>query len=769
MSSANERVTFPVNGMTCAACQSFVQKTLAAQPGVVTANVNLILNNATVDYQPGATSPQSLVAAVNAIGYDAALETQVELDTSLEQKYLSLRAKSAATLLAGAVAMLLSMPLMNTATHQHGDPILAWTMTYLDPNLRRALPWLYNLPATILSYTLLLLTVTIMLWSGRQFYIKAWAALLHRTADMNSLIALGTGAAFLFSALATMHPAFFTRHQLTPDVYYEAVIFILGLVLAGNAMEARAKRNTASALQRLADLQPQTARVLRGDQEVDTPLEQLQIGDILSIKPGERIPADGIILQGQSSVDESMLTGESLPAEKQPGDPVIGATINQFGAIAVRVTTLGAASTLARIVTLLRDAQSSRAPIQALADRISAIFVPIVLAIAVLTFLIWQFLAAEPNIVRSLTCAVTVLIIACPCAMGLAVPTAVMVATGRAAQNGILIKGGEALQRLAAIDTIFLDKTGTLTHGRPSVTDTIPLAPFTPAQLLQNAAAVERYSEHPLANAIVQAANTTASPAAQHFKAHPGLGATATVGDLDVFIGNSKFLQGQGIDTTPLADTAQGLATAGKTPLYVAIDSQLAGVLAVADTLKPTSRPAIQSLRQQGLDVHMLTGDNAVTAKAIAALVGIEHVHAALLPAEKLDTIKSFQAKQRSVAMVGDGVNDAPALAQADVGIAMASGADIALDAGDITLMRSNPQSIPTAIHIARAAMNIMRQNLFWAFLYNVIGIPIAAGALYPLNGMLLSPILASAAMAFSSVSVLANSLRLRHLPIQSQ
>jgi Cu+-exporting ATPase len=558
-------------------------------------------------------------------------------------------------------------------------------------------------------------------------------------------------------------------HGVAPDVYYEAVIFIIALVLVGNTLEARAKGQTASALRKLVQLQPKTARVLRDGAEMDVPIEQIRSGDVVLIRPGERIAVDGEVISGASSVDESMLTGESLPVDKAPGARVIGGTVNKSGALQVRATNLGAASTLEQIVRLLRDAQGSRAPIQRLADRISGVFVPVVVALAMTTFVLWIVLAPGAPIMRAFAAAVTVLIIACPCAMGLAVPTAVMVATGRGAAAGILIKGGEPLQRLETIDTVVLDKTGTITEGKPAVTDVIvpPNAlGLSRDQVLMLAGSLERYSEHPLATAVVDCVQGAGLPLkdATQFEARAGHGAVGRVGSLEIAIGNALLVETIGLAIDRLQEDAQRLAREGKTPLYIAIDRTLVGIIAVADRVKPTSPQAIRLLREQGLRVVMLTGDNALTANAIAEQVKVDGVIAGVLPDGKLDEIKRLQFDGRVVAMVGDGVNDAPALAQADVGIAMATGADVAMDAGDVTLMRSDLLGVAQAIHLSRSTMRVMRQNLFWAFVYNAIGIPVAAGILYPALGIQLSPVLASAAMALSSVSVVSNSLRLRRL-----
>jgi len=685
--------------------------------------------------------------------------------------------KSAVSLVAGVIAMILSMPLMgmtgSVGMAHMKDPLMSWSMRVIDPPLRRALPWMYLLSDDAIRWTLFALATLIVCWAGRHFYVKAWSALMHRTADMNALVALGTGAAYLYSAASTIAPSFFLRHGIAPDVYFEAAILIIALVLLGNTLESRAKGRTSLALRKLVQLQPKTARVLRNDREQDLPLEEIRHNDLILVRPGERIPTDGEVVSGRSSIDESMLTGESLPVEKTASDRVMGGTINQRGSLQYRATSLGATSTLAQIVRLLREAQGSRAPIQHIADRISAIFVPSVLVIAIVTFFAWHILAPGAGVMQAFAAAVTVLVIACPCAMGLAVPTAVMVATGRGASLGLLIKGGEALQQLEKIDTIVLDKTGTITTGRPQVTN-LMLAPqqnnntHAEEHMVRIAAALERASEHPLAEAVVNYARerNLDLPQAESFESHSGLGVVGIVEGNATLIGNPALLKSYSVAVEPLQAQADRLAEEGKTPLWIAINGELAGILAVADTVKPTSLKAIQQLHREHLRVVMLTGDNERTARAIAREIGIDEVIAGVLPSGKVDAIKRLQAERRIVAMVGDGVNDAPALAQANIGITMATGSDIAMDAGDVTLMRSDLTGVAAAIALSRGTMRVMRQNLFWAFIYNVIGIPLAAGALYPVFGLLLSPIIASAAMALSSVSVVTNSLRLHRLKL---
>lgn len=786
-----ERVTIPVTGMTCAACQSFIQRTLTGEAGVQDASVNLMLHNATITFDASLTSTAGLVETIRGTGYGAELpvldqsilEEQEKHDEDQLLEYKQLRLKAIVGLAAGIVAMILAMPLMSMTSaggmERMKDPLMSWSMRVLDPALRQALPWMYSISSDAIRWFLFALSAFIIAWAGRRFYVKAWSALLHKTADMNTLVALGTGTAFLYSAATTIVPGFFIAHGIAPDTYFEAGILIIGLVLTGNTLESGAKGQTAVALRKLVQMQPKTARVLRDGAEYDLPLESIHRDDLILVRPGERIPTDGVLVSGKSSVDESMLTGESLPVEKVASDRVMGGTLNQTGSFQYHATSLGADSTLAQIVRLLREAQGSRAPIQRLADRVSAIFVPTVLGIAIITFFAWHFFAPGLGIMQGFAAAVTVLVIACPCAMGLAVPTAVMVATGRGASFGLLIKGGEALQKLEKIDTVVLDKTGTITAGRPEVTDFL-LAPESSMDVIGNnqnspqdrvlriAAAMERVSEHPLAAAVVRYAQQRGLdlPQPENFQSQTGYGVFGIVeGNLTV-IGNAAWMANNSISTQPLAAAAEQLAEDGKTPLWIAINGSLAGVIAVADTIKPTSIQAIRQFHAEGLRVVMLTGDNERTARAIARQVGVDDVIAGVLPAGKVDAIKNLQAEHRNVAMVGDGVNDAPALAQAAVGITMASGSDVAMEAGDVTLMRSELTGVAAAIALSRGTMRVIRQNLFWAFIYNVIGIPLAAGVLYPVFGLLLSPVIASAAMALSSFSVVTNSLRLRGLKL---
>ena len=754
----SERVVIPVSGMTCASCQSHVQRALSKSAGVQDAAVNLMLANATVTFDPDTTTPSALVSTIEGTGYGAelpvagrsAFEEQTARDAATREEFLGLRRRAIVSGIAGGVAM--------------GVPMLAMGAAWL--------PW-----------ALLVLTLAVMLWAGRHFYVSAWAAFRHHAANMDTLVAVGTGAAFLFSVLATVDPGLFLAHGLSPDLYFEPVIIIIALILTGNAFEARARRQTSTALRALVELQPRTARVERAGAEADVPVESVRAEEVVIIRPGERVPVDGEVLSGESAIDESMLTGESAPVAKRTGDRVIGGTINRTGALRYRATTLGADSVLAQIVKLMRDAQGSRAPIQALADRVSAVFVPTVVALSMLTFVVW-FLAvhlggasAATAGVRAFASAVTVLIIACPCAMGLAVPTAVMVATGKGAQLGILIKGGEALQRAGDVSLVLVDKTGTVTEGRPTVTDFVSAsAPGAdtalgdPAhdELLRLVASLETRSEHPVADAIHRYATerglSLTAPAMA--ESHAGQGITGTVDGSALAVGNAAMMRVAGAEVQPLQAVADRFGAEGKTAMFVARGGMLAGVLAVADPIREGSRDAIARLRAMRLEVVMLTGDTEGTARAVAASAGIDRVVAGVLPEGKVAEVRRMQAEGRVVAMVGDGVNDAAALAAADVGIAIGTGTDVAVEAADIALMRGDLAGVANAIELSRRTMRTMKQNLGWAFGYNLVGIPVAAGVLYPLFGLLLTPVIASAAMAFSSVSVVTNSLRLRQARI---
>jgi Cu+-exporting ATPase len=761
-----ESCSIPVTGMTCAACSARVQRTLEKTPGVSSAAVNLMTGTATVDFDPGAVSPERLVEAIRDTGYgaelpapDAPVETQLEAqDAARAEEVAEVRRKFWVTALLALLTMVVSIPLASLEPSPIADPLMQ-VMMPLEHALARVMPWMSGVSADARRWILLGLTLPVVLWSGRHFYTRAWAAFRHRSADMNTLIAVGTGAAFVFSVFMTVAAGWVRAHGLVPQVYYEAVVWIVALVLLGNLLEARAKGRTSSAIRRLIGLRPDTARVIRNGVELELPTAEVRVGDEVIVRPGERIPVDGVVLEGTSTVDESMLTGEPVPVLKEPGCEVVGATINRNGALRIRATRVGRDTVLSQIIRLVREAQGSKAPIQRLADRISAVFVPIVLSIAIATFVLWYDLGPEPRYLHALVSAVTVLIIACPCAMGLATPTAVMVATGRGAELGVLIKGGEALQRAGEVRTVVLDKTGTITEGRPAVTH---------AELDDEAfrltASVERLSEHPLAEAIVEAARARglAPEDPERFGAEPGKGVIGRVAGREVLVGNRALMAERGVDVAALEARAVALAEEGATPVFVAIDGRSAGLLAVADPIKPTSRTAIQRLKAMGLELIMLTGDDRRTAESVARQVGIARVVAEVLPDRKLAEVKRIQQEGKVVAMVGDGLNDAPALAAADVGIAIGTGTDVAMETAAVTLMRGDLTGVPQAIALSRRTMRVIKQNLFWAFVYNVIGIPVAAGVLYPAFGILLTPAMAAAAMAVSSVCVVTNSLRLR-------
>ncbi len=786
--------------MTCAACQANVQRVLTRTPGVADASVNLMTGQARVIFDPGVVALPQLIDRVTTIGYGAqlppaeqtAIAAQQDRDALQDEEYRQTRLRAIVAGALGVLAMVLSMPLMELApalaaslaaesgagglghaaaghAGTTADPFMQWTMQRMTPALRAMVPWLYQLSWTTLTWTLLAITAVVVAWAGRQFYTHGLRALWHGVPDMNTLVAVGTGAAFLYSLVVTLWPGWLVAAGLTPDVYYEAVVLIIALVLVGRTLEARARGQSAAAIRGLVALQPAVVHRVAGTATVDVPVEQVRSGDRLLVRPGERVPVDGEVISGTTSVDESMLTGESMPVTRTAGERVTGGTLNRTGAIEMQATTVGPDGTLAQIVRFMRDAQASRAPIQQLADRVSAVFVPTVMTISAVTFVAWWLLGGDGAAVRGLAAAVAVLIIACPCAMGLAVPTAVMVATGRGGELGILVKGGEALQRAGEVSTVVLDKTGTLTEGRPQVTAVEAAEGVPTLDLLRDAGAVERLSAHPLAETVVAHAEGQGItlPPAIDFVSEAGRGVAARVDGRPVVVGTADWLRLQAVDVSPAwADRAVALAASGQTPVFVGVSGQVAGLLGLSDPLRATSREAVDTLRADGLDVVMLTGDRRATAEAIARQAGIDRVVAEVLPGDKAAEIRRLQAGGAVVAMVGDGINDAPALAQADVGVAVGGGADVALDAADIALMRSDLRALGVAIRLSRLTMRTMRQNLFWAFAYNVVGIPVAAGALYPRWGILLSPVVASAAMALSSFSVVSNSLRLRRVDV---
>lgn len=783
-----EETELHVEGLDMAAGGGPVERQLMALAGIVRASANVATSTVRVEYLPESVTAEDLADAIGRAGYRLAqpidVADPVERERiAREREYRTLLRRFAVAAVIGVISMVLSMPLMMLESGSASIDLLDRLMMPLTHGILNVFPLLGELSAGTLRWTLLVLTIPVIAWSGRPFFRGAWSGALHGTTDMNTLIALGTGAAFLYSAVATIAPSVFTSAGLPPEVYYEAVSMIIALILLGKVLEARAKGRTSAAIRALMGLQPKTARVLADGEERDVDIAALQVGDIVVVRPGEKIAVDGVVESGHSAVDESMLTGESLPVEKGPGDEVVGGTINGSGSLRFRATRVGRDTALAQIVRLVQQAQGSRAPIQRLADRVAGVFVPVVIAIAALAFVVWLLFGPDPSFVFATVSFVTVLIIACPCALGLATPTAVMVGTGGAAERGILFRNAESLETARDIGVVVLDKTGTITEGRPALVGGAVLASGdgsaavveigrdrsagSVAEVLQLAGSAERDSEHPLGAAIAEAARSAGLELREpeSFLSHGGRGIQAVVDGHGIAIGNRALMEEWAVDCSALEQTAQAWAGRGATPVFVAVDGHARGVLAIADPVKPTSRAAVAKLRELGIDVWMLTGDNEVTARAVARDVGIENVIADVLPQDKARTVKRLQKETgRRVAMVGDGVNDAPALAQADVGFAIGSGTDVALEASDVTLVGGDPATVATALEISRRTMRVIRQNLFWAFIYNVIGIPIAAGVLYPVSGVLLSPVIASAAMAFSSVSVVSNSLRLRRL-----
>ena len=759
-----ETNTLKLQGMSCASCARSVEDAIRSVPGVAEVSVNFGAEQASIQYDAKRTNLGQIQQAIVDAGYASRSlqdskfitdESETEKTARLRE-FRHLRNKVIVAGTIGAVLVIGSLPMM-----------LGLPLPFIPM-------WLHN------PWLQLIVSTPILLWAGREFFINAWKALKRHTATMDTLVALGTGSAYLYSIVATFFPNFFIAQGLNPDVYYEPANVIIALILLGRLFEMRARGQTSEAIRSLIGLQARDARIVRNGQELEVPIQDVQIGDVVIVRPGEKIPVDGEIVEGSSQVDESMVTGESVSTKKQPGDEVIGATINKTGSFRFRATRIGKDTVLAQIVQLVQQAQGSKAPIQRLADQVTGWFVPVVMAIAITTFVIWFTIMG--NVTLAIVTTIGVLIIACPCALGLATPTSVMVGTGKGAENGILIKGAESLELAHQIKTIVLDKTGTLTQGKPTVTDFLTtVGSANELKLLQLAASVERNSEHPLAEAVVRYAQVqeVTLKDAQNFEAIAGSGVQGIVSNRLIQIGTQRWLQELGIQTQPLQSDKGRLESLGKTVVLIAVDAELQGLMAISDALKPSSVQAVRSLQRLGLEVVMLTGDNQQTADAIAQEVGISNVIAEVRPEQKAAVIADLQSgklghsttqiksrqqtRSKIVAMVGDGINDAPALAQADVGIAIGTGTDVAIAASDITLISGDLQSIVTAIQLSRATIRNIRQNLFFAFVYNMIGIPIAAGVLFPIFGWLLNPIIAGGAMAFSSVSVLTNALRLRN------
>ncbi len=734
-----ERLTIPISGMHCASCVATIERVLQQIEGVVEVHVNMATEQATVTYLPTQTEPAALRQAIRSAGYEPHSTAN---DTAVGQ---SAEAHKAAELRV-------------LTRHVIASAILSFFIFMGSMASGLAPLWLQH------PYVLLLLATPVQFWFGWPFYQGFWAAFKHRTADMNTLVAIGTSAAYGYSLAATLIPHTFERLGMGSHVYFDTAAMIITLILLGRFLEARARGKTSAAMRQLMGLRAITARVIRDDTEVEVPVDTVQIGDLIRVRPGDKVPVDGTLVDGYGVLNEAMLTGESLPVDKGPGENVFGATLNSTGSFIMRATRVGQGTMLSQIIRMVEAAQGSKAPIQRLADVVASWFVPIVLGLAVLTFLIWALFGPPPVLTFALLNFVAVLIIACPCALGLATPTAIMVGTGKGAEHGVLFKNSASLEIAHRLDAIILDKTGTLTRGQPVVTDILPHHGYRETDMLRLAASAEQGSEHPLAQALVEAAHKQGLRCSdvQDFKVMPGHGIRATVDAHTVWVGNHTLMEMAEVALDKLDETGTRLADAGKTPIFIAIDGCDAGVIALADTLKPHAKEAVASLRDLGLDVLMLTGDHRRTAGAIADQLGIDHVLAEVLPDAKAYQVQQLQAAGQRVAMVGDGINDAPALAQADIGIAIGTGTDIAMETADCTLISDDLRSIVTAIQLSRRTMRTIKQNLFWAFIYNVVGIPLAAGVLYPAFGVLLSPIFAAAAMAMSSVSVLSNSLRLR-------
>jgi Cu+-exporting ATPase len=738
------RTAVSVGGMTCAACVRRVENALKEVPGVTDVAVNLATARATVTHDDHWAGIEAIEQAISEQGYDYLGIP----DDNRQDPITAARQKEIRKLTVRFIVGLVLSVIIFMGSMQHWFPFLA------------------SISRQEMLLAMFILTTPVVFWVGSRFFVGAYKAARQMTTDMNTLVAVGAFSAYLYSVLATFFPRLFTGADLTPHVYYDGASMIVTLIILGRLLEAKATGSTSSAIQKLINLRPKTARVVRSDQVLDVAIEAVVPGDLIVVRPGEKVPTDGVIVSGESSVDESMLTGESIPTAKAAGDNVFAATLNKSGSFTFQATRVGSETALARIIRMVEQAQGSKAPIQRMADRVASIFVPVVFAIAVVTFLIWYYAVPDPVFSRALLNFISVLVIACPCALGLATPTAVMVGTGLGAESGILIKGGESLENAYKLTMVVFDKTGTLTKGEPEVTDIIPADGTTREDLLAVAMSIESASEHPLAAAIVSNAQTSGlyPMPIEGFHALSGLGAKAVVAGRSCLLGNLKWVRTEGVALNGLDRQAESLAGEGKTCVFVVRENRPMGLIALSDTAKPSARQAVSELKDMGLAVSMITGDNANTAKAIGDALGIDRILAEVLPGDKAREIGRLRDEGAVVAMVGDGINDAPALAAADIGIAVGTGTDVAIEASDITLMSDDLGAVPKAIRLSFDTMKVIRQNLFWAFIYNVLGIPVAAGVLYPFFGILLNPEFAAAAMALSSVSVVTNSLRLRRV-----
>lgn len=739
---SSDQIQINIRGMTCAACVRRVENAIKEIEGVEDVHVNLATNRATVIHAKRWAGVSSLAGVITEAGYEfSGLHTDVFDETEEKKRTDEIRSLKLKVFCGAVLSVIIFFGSMQ---HWFG--------------------FLQFIPRNIMLWAMFILTTPAVFWVGSRFFVGAYKAILQKTADMNTLVAVGAFSAYAYSVFATFFPHLFVSAGVMPYIYYDGAAIIITLVLLGRLLEAMATKKTSEAVRKLVSLVPKTARVIMEKAEMEVAVDDIKIGDVVVVRPGEKIPVDGIVLEGQSTVDEAMLTGEGMPIAKEPGQKVFAATINKSGSFQIRATSVGSDTMLAHIIRMVETAQGSKAPIQRLADRVSSVFVPIVIFIASITFAVWYFIPEEGSFSLALVNFISVLVIACPCALGLATPTAIMVGTGLGAQSGILIKGGEALESIHRLTKVIFDKTGTLTRGKPEVTDIVSAAGFEKKDILLVASSLEKTSEHPLADAIVQRARSEQilSADAANFLAFSGLGVKADIDGKICLVGNDQLMENHGLTVEELHKQAAVKEGEGKTVVYVAIDQKVIGFIALADVPKESAKGAVESLKQKGLKVAMVTGDNEGTAKNIARQLNIDEVMARTIPEDKANKINIMRQSGEVVAMVGDGINDAPALAAADVGIAVGTGTDVAIETADITLIRSDLMLVPQAINLSMATMRVIRQNLFWAFIYNVIGIPVAAGVLYPYFGLLLNPELAAAAMALSSVSVVGNSLRLR-------